>query len=126
MSKSLEPEIQSLVTLALHRALRRIASRLLETPGVLNPRDFRQVQYYMRVALAIAGIEGKVPTVEYHGLHLPGTGPLPEILQLDQPDLLAARAGENLAAALDGDLAARAAIEREAEQILLTENIQLV
>jgi hypothetical protein len=126
MNQPLEPDIQAVVTLALHRAIRRIAARILATPGVLKPGDYRQVQYYMRMALSLIGVEGKMPTVMYHGLTQPGAGPIPEILSLELPDFLAARAGTHLAQALEGQPEARAAIEREAEQILLTENVQLV
>jgi hypothetical protein len=121
-----ESDAQALLILALHRSIRRICARLLATPGVLAPRDYRLVQHYMRMALALAGAEGTMPTVQFHGVKIPGSGMLPEIVLIPLPDFLATRAADHLADALEGDSTARAAVEAEAERILLNENVQLL
>jgi hypothetical protein len=122
-----EPALLDLAVLSLHRALRRVAARMLEAPGELTAAHYRRVERLMRIAIALAGAGStRLPHVEIHGIP-PGSDPtaLPGLLSIDLTDLLAARAGEHLPAALRGEAEALRAVEQEAERILETEDIQL-
>jgi hypothetical protein len=125
MIQSHEPAILDLAVISLHDAIRRVAARTLEAPGELDVAHFHRVERLMRLAVALAGAGRGSPVVEYHGLPpVAGPGSLPEILSIRLTDLLAARASDHLAAALEGDPGALRAIEREAERLLETEDIQ--
>ena len=79
----------------------------------------------MRLAVDLAGAGNGLPLVEFHGIPpRDGPGALPEILSVHLTDLLAARASDHLAAALEGDPEALRACEQEAERLLETEEIQ--
>ncbi|HEX8203169.1 MAG TPA: hypothetical protein VF590_22020 [Isosphaeraceae bacterium] len=122
-----EPAILDLAVLGLQAAIRRAAARILEAPGDVTVADYRRVERLMRIALALAGAgSSRMPHVQVHGLP-PGAEPgaLPELLSVDLTDLLAARAGEHLAAAPRGEPAALRAVEHEAERLLESEDIQL-
>jgi len=130
MSEPREADINTLAIESLHKATRRQAVRILEAPGALGASQYRQVERLMRIAIALAGAGRGIPTVQVHGLHPGGEqaaepGALPEVFTVTLTDLLAARAADQLAAALEGDSEARRAFEQEAEQIILKENIQL-
>jgi hypothetical protein len=127
MIQSHEPAILDLAVLSLQTAIRRAAARLLEAPGEMTVAHLRRVERLMRIAIALAGAGStRMPHVQIHGI-APGSDPaaLPELLSIDLTDLLAARAGEHLSAALRGEAEALRAVEQEAERILETEDIQL-
>jgi hypothetical protein len=127
MIQSHEPAILDLAVIGLHNAIRRVAARTLEAPGELDMTDFHRVERLMRIAIALAGAGGGPPLVEFHDIPPPaGTGALPEILSVKLTDLLAARAADHLAVALEGDPKALRAVEQEAERLLGTEDIQLL
>jgi hypothetical protein len=120
-----EPAILDLAIISLHHAIRRIAAELLEGPGDLDITRIRRVERLMRIARDLTGSGRGMPLVEFHGIRLAvGPGVLPETLAVPLTDLLAARASDHLPAALEGDPEALSAFEREAEQLLETENIQ--
>jgi hypothetical protein len=122
-----EPAILDLGVISLHDAIRRMSARILEAPEELELTRFRRVERLMRIAIALAGAGRGLPLVEFHSIP-PVAGPetLPEILSVNLTDLLAARASDHLPAALEGDPEALRAFEQEAEQLLETEDIQLV
>jgi hypothetical protein len=125
MIQSHEPAILDLAVISLHGAIRGIAAGLLEGPGELDVTTIRRVERLMRIALDLAGAGNGMPLVEFHGIRLVvGPGALPETLSVPLTDLLAARASDDLPAALKGDPEALRAVEREAERILETEDIQ--
>ena len=124
MIQSHEPAILDLAVISLHGAIRRNAARLLEGPGELDSVRIRRVEYLMRIALDLAGVGNGMPLVKFDGLPPAGPGALPEILAVKLTDLLAARASDHLPAALEGDPEALRAVEREAERLLETEDIQ--
>jgi hypothetical protein len=124
MIQSHEPAVLDLAVISLYGAIRRIEARLLEGAGEFDVRKIRRVEYLMRIALDLAGAGNGMPIVESHDLPPAGPGGLPEILSVKLTDLLAARAAEHLAAALEGDPEAPRAFEREAERLLETEDIQ--
>src|SRR3954469_19113309 len=125
MIQSHEPAILDLALMSLHDAIRRVAARLLETPGALEVAHFRRVERLMRLAVALAGAGRGPPLVEFHGLPpAAGPGALPEILSVRLTDLLAARASDHLSAALEGDPDALRAVEQEAERLLETADVQ--
>jgi hypothetical protein len=127
MIHSHEPAILDLTLLDLEGAIRRIAVRILGRPEVLDVSHFRRVAGLMRLAIALEGTGAGLPFAEYHGIPpMAGPGALPEILSVRVTDLLAARAADHLPAALEGEPEALRAFEREAEQLLETEDIQLV
>ena len=121
-----EPAILDLAIMSLHNAVRREAARLLEAPGELEATHFRRIERLMRLAVALAGEGRGLPLVEFHGLPPAELGELPEILTVPLTDLLAARVADHLPAALEGDPEALRAVEREAERLLETEDIQRV
>jgi hypothetical protein len=125
MIQSHEPAIVDLALFSLHSAIRRIAAALLDGPGELDVPTIRRVERLMRIALDLAGAGKGMPVVEFHGIRLVvGPGALPETLSVPLTDLLAARASDDLPAALEGDPEALRAFEREAELLLETEDIQ--
>jgi len=92
---------------------------------MLEVVQYRQVERWMRIAIALGN--GQLPYVQVHGLPpVGGTRGLPELFEVKLTNLLAARAAESLAEALRGNAAAVQSLEREAEQILETEDIQLI
>ncbi len=122
-----EPAILDLGIISIHDAIRRVAARILETPGELGVTHFRRVGHLMRLAVALAGAGRGLPLVEFREIPpLAGPGFLPEILSVNLTDLLAARASDYLPAALEGDPEALLAFEQEAERLLETEDIHLV
>jgi hypothetical protein len=126
MSQPDDAAIQSLTVKCLHQAIRRGAARILESPDALSMGQFRQVERLMRVAIALAGGGRGLPTVQVHGI--PSTGEpdaLPEVLTVPLTDLLAARASDHLTAAIDGDADALRALQKVADRLLETEDIQL-
>jgi hypothetical protein len=127
MIQSHEPAILDLGIISLHKAIRRVAARILETPGGLEVMHFHQVGHLMRIAVALAGVGRGLPRVEFHDIPpVAGPGFLPEILSVNLIDLLAARASDDLPAALEGDPEALRAFEQEAERLLETMDIQLI
>ena len=129
MSEPDEAAIQKLTVSSLHQVIRRLAVRSLEAPGALDVGQFRQVERLMRMAIALAGAGRGLPFVQVHGIpssdpaHQPGA--LPELFSVKLTDLLAARAADHLSGALEGDPEALRAIDKVAEKLLTTENIQL-
>jgi hypothetical protein len=126
MSQLDEASILNLTVKSLHQAICRIAAGTLQAPGTTAVSQFRQVERLMRMAIALAGAGRAMPTVQVHGIPATG-GPdaLPELLTVKLTDLLAARASDHLAAALEGDPEALRAFDQEAERLIRTENIQL-
>jgi hypothetical protein len=126
MSLPLEPAIHALAVAALQSAIRRKAVRLLEAPQTQGVTPLRLVERLMRIAIALAGAGSHFPTVQVHNLP-PATesSELPEVVSFNLPDLLAARAADSLPAALQGDPEALSVLEREAERIIETEDIEL-
>jgi hypothetical protein len=124
MIQSHEPAILDLAVISLHGAIRRMAARILGGAGELDVRKIRRVEYLMRIALDLAGAGKGIPLVEFHGLPPASPGALPEILSVKLTDLLAARAAEQLPAALEGEPEALRAFEREAERLLAIDDIQ--
>jgi hypothetical protein len=124
MIQSHEPALLDLALISLQGAIRRIAARLLERPEELDVTKVRRVERLMRIALNLDGTGNGLPLVEFHGLPPAGPGALPETLAVKVTDLLAARAAEHLPAALEGDREALRAVEREAERLLETADIQ--
>jgi hypothetical protein len=129
MSSPDEAAILNLTVSSLHQAIRRLAARTLEAPGALGTGQFRQVERLMRIAIALAGAGRGLPFVEVHGIP-PSVGPadpgaLPELFSVKLTDLLAARASDHLNDALGGDPEALRALDKVAEKLLTTENIQL-
>jgi hypothetical protein len=129
MSSPDEAAMLNLTVSSLHQAIRRLAARTLEAPGTLGAGQFRQVERLMRIAIALAGAGRGLPFVEIHGIP-PSAGPadpsaLPELFSVKLTDLLAARASDHLNGALGGDPEALRAIDKVAEKLLTTENIQL-
>jgi hypothetical protein len=124
MIQSHEPAILDLGLISLHGAIRRIAVRLLEGPDELDVTTIRRAERLMQIALDLAGVGNGMPLVKFDGLPPAGPGALPEILAVKLTDLLAARVSDHLPAALEGDPGALRAVEREAERILETEDIQ--
>jgi hypothetical protein len=125
MIQSHEPAILDLAVISLHGAIRRIAAALLEGPGELDVTTIRRVERLMRIALDLAGAGKGMPLVEFHGIRVVvGPGALPETFSVPLTDLLAAWASDHLPAALEGDPEALRTIERDAERILETEDIQ--
>jgi hypothetical protein len=129
MSKSEDADILELTVSSLHKVIARLAVRNLEAPGAAGVAQFRQVERLMRMAIALAGAGRGLPFVEIHGI--PATegasnpGALPELLSVKLTDLLAARASDHLSEALAGNPEALRAIDKVAEKLLTTENIQL-
>lgn len=118
--------IKALMVSCLQSAIRKRAAEILRAPGELDTATFRDVERLMRMAIAMSQQgTGLAPRVY---IHQAGLSPIPntppELLPIELTDLLAARAGDQLGLALEGDGPARAAIEREAEAILSTEDIQ--
>jgi hypothetical protein len=125
MIQSHEPAILDLALISLQGAIRRIAARLLEGPGELDVRTIRRVERLMRFADDLAGAGNGLPLVEFHGIPpRAGRSAPPEILSVKLTDLLAARAAEQLPAALEGEPEALRTFEREAARLLETEDIQ--
>lgn len=121
-----DEQIRHLMVRCLHAAIRRQAVTILQAPDAIEPRGFHDVERLMRMAVAMLtpGV-GVPPKVYIHRAGLPPQpGTPPELLLVDLTDLLAARVGERLGLALEGDPAALAAIEEEAAAILATEDIQ--
>jgi hypothetical protein len=130
MSEPRDADINNLAIASLQRAIRRVAARILEAPGALSVSQYRRVERLMRIAIALAGAGRGMPTVEVHGLPPTGepaanAGALPELFTVTVTDLLAARAADQLPAALQGDAVALRALDQEAERLLETENVQL-
>jgi hypothetical protein len=126
MIQAHEPAILDLGIISLHEAIRRVAARILEAPEAMEVRHFRRVEQLMRVAAALSGVGEGLPTVQFHGIPAgPRLGFLPETLSISVTDLLAARAADHLAAALEGDPEALRGFEQEAERLLQTEDIRL-
>jgi hypothetical protein len=122
--QSHEPAILDLAVISLHDAIRHVAARILEAPGMLEVTRFSRVERLMRIGVALAGAGRGMPLVQFHGVP-PVAGP-PEILSVNLSDLLAARASDHLGAALEGDPQALRGFEQEAERLLETEDIQLL
>jgi hypothetical protein len=129
MSQPDEAAILKLTVGSLQSAIRRVAARSLEAPGALSVGQFRQVERLIRMAIALAGAGRGIPFVEVHGIppaeREANPEALPELFSVKLTDLLAARAGDHLSAALEGDAEALRAFDQAAEKLLLTENIQL-
>jgi hypothetical protein len=121
--------IHDLAVLSLHKAIRRVVARILESPEPLGLVHFREIERWMRIAIALAGAGDRVPYVEVHGLPpVSGLGEpedLPRIFTVDLTDLLAARAADHLPEALQGEPEALRTFEQEAERLLETETIML-
>ena len=69
-----EPAILDLGIISLHDAIRRVAARILETPGELEVTHFRRVGHLMRIAVALAGAGRGLPLVAFHDIR-PVAGP---------------------------------------------------
>jgi hypothetical protein len=127
MIQSHEPAILDLTVISLHDAIRHVAARVLEAPGMLEVTRFSRVERLMRIAVALAGAGSGMPLVQFHGVPaVAGPPAAPEILSVNLSDLLAARASDHLGAALEGDPQALRGFEQEAERLLETEDIQLL
>lgn len=122
-----DPEIAPFAAQVLRTALRRLAARLLLGEAEPTVIQYRLVERLMRIAITLAGAgTARHPYVQIHEAAPGGEETLlPKLTRIDLPDLLVARAGDRFAAAVDGDESARQAVEAIAEQILLTEDIQL-
>ena len=125
MSAIPDPAILELARHGFQNAIRRLAVRHLEAPGPFEVRRMRQVERLMRIAVALTGTGSHLAYVEVHGIPSRPGDALPELLSVSLTDLLAARVVDQLPAALQGDAEALLAIEREAERVLETEDIQL-
>ena len=125
MIQAHEPAVLDLAIISLQDAICRLATRILDDSPAVEADRFRQVERLMRIGIDLAGAGRGLPQVEYHGIpSAAGAGGLPEILAVNLTDLLAARAADDLPAALEGDPEALRIFEREAEWLLKTENIQ--
>jgi hypothetical protein len=129
MSDPDDAAILKVTVTSLHQAIRRLAARTLAAPGALSVGDFRQVERLMRIAIALAGAGRGLPFVEVHGIPAAevatNPGALPELLSVKLTDLLAARASDHLSDAVQGDLNALRSLDKVADKLLTTENIQL-
>jgi hypothetical protein len=126
MSQPDDAAILSLTVKTLHQVIRRRAARILESPNALSMGQFRQVERLMRLAIALAGGGRGLPTVQVHGIPSSGAqDELPEVMTVPLTDLLAARASDHLTAALEGDADALRALEKVADRLLETEDVQL-
>src|SRR4051794_36627089 len=102
-----DPEILELAVQCLHAATRRIVLRTLEAPGKLEVSSCRRIERLMRIAGSLAEGGSRKPYVQVHGIPpAGGPGSLPEIFSVTLTDLLAGRASDHLAGALQGDAAA--------------------
>ena len=122
-----EPAILDLGIISLHDAIRRVAARVLETPGESEATQFRRVGHLMQIAVALAGEGTGLPRAEFRDIPaVAGPGDTAEVFSVNLTDLLAARGSDYLSAALEGDPEALRAFQREAERLLETEDIRLV
>jgi hypothetical protein len=123
-----DPDVTAFSVLVLLTALRRLAARLLAGQAEPTVAHYRLVERLMRIAITLAGAgSARHPYVQMRD-DSPGDETatlLPRSTRVDLPDLLASRAADQIASALAGDETARVKVEAIAEQILLTEDIQL-
>ncbi|WP_422927189.1 hypothetical protein [Singulisphaera sp. PoT] len=122
---SVEPAIADTCARSFLRSLQKAACGILGGGEALKVHDYRRVERLMRIAIALG--TGQQPYVQVHGLP-PGdeSSTLPETFEVKLTNLLAAKASEVLSDAVQGAPEALARLDSEAEQILATEDIQLV